>query len=114
MRDQVRADAIPAYLDDGARFVGRLLSGHDLDIYSPLSAVGELEDQALFLTHGGADNVIPVRHVEVLHAAAAAAGLDATLWIVPGAFHTAAEYSEAVEYERRLVEFFAASLAGEP
>jgi hypothetical protein len=36
------------------------------------------------------------------------------LWIVPGAGHTAAEYTDAVEYERRMVGFFDGSIGSAP
>jgi dipeptidyl aminopeptidase/acylaminoacyl peptidase len=114
VRDQLRQDRLPLFLDAGARFAARVLSGHDLDAYSPLAAIEDLDGQALFVTHGEADAVIPVRHSEVLDRAAVARGLDAPLWIVPGATHTAAEYSNAPEYEQRLVGFFRAELGSAP
>ncbi len=114
MHDRLHQDAVPAFLDAGARFTARVLSGHDLDAHGALDAVGRLEGQALYLTHGGADAIIPARHSELLGLAAAAAGAPGPRWIVPGAGHTAAEYTDAVEYERRMVDFFGASLRAAP
>jgi hypothetical protein len=48
--------------------------------------------------------VLPCRHTKRIYAAAR--GLK-QMWVVPGAFHTAALGYEPVEFRRRVLEFFA-------
>jgi alpha-beta hydrolase superfamily lysophospholipase len=55
-----------------------------------------------------ADVVLPCRHAERIYAAARG---PKQLWIVPGAFHTAALGYQPEEFRRRVLSFFAASAA---
>ncbi len=70
------------------------------DSARPLTAVGRIAPLPLLLFHGDRDVVVPVDHSRRLFDAARE---PKTLWIVPGAGHTAALRS--VEWRDRLAQF---------
>ena len=70
------------------------------DSARPLAAVARIAPLPLLLFHGDRDAVVPVEHSRRLFDAARE---PKTLWIVPGAGHTAALRS--VEWRDRLVQF---------
>src|SRR5664279_923155 len=63
---------------------------------SPADVVGRISPASLLIVHGDADHYFPIRHVEVL----AAAAPDATVWVEPGMAHgetaTTAELVERI------------------
>jgi alpha-beta hydrolase superfamily lysophospholipase len=59
----------------------------------------------VFLICDTADTTLPCRHSEMIYAAARG---PKQLWIVPGAFHTAALGFQPAEFQRRVLAFFAA------
>ena len=69
----------------------------------PATAIGHIRAR-LLLIHGTADRNTPPYHA----AALAKAQPAATLWLVPGAGHTASWRAEPQEFPRRIVAFFAA------
>lgn len=81
--------------------------GHRLDFsrVSPLEAVRATRVPVL-LIHGEADRNIPVRHSRLIAGQRLA---HVVLWEVPEASHTRAYAARPVEFERRLLEFFASS-----
>jgi uncharacterized protein len=58
----------------------------------------------VFLICDTADTTLPCRHAEKIYSAAKG---PKSLWIVPGAFHTAALGFEPAEFRRRVLAFFA-------
>jgi hypothetical protein len=77
--------------------------GLNLRRASPLDAVRATKTPILMI-HGTADDNIPYRHSEQLHAANPAA---ITLWLVPGAHHVNALASDPAVYVRRVTGWFA-------
>jgi uncharacterized protein len=78
---------------------------HGLDLHdaSPLEAIRATKVPILMI-HGTADDNIPYRHSEQLHAANPAA---ITLWLVPGARHVNALGADPQLYMRRVTDWFA-------
>jgi uncharacterized protein len=78
---------------------------HGLDLHqaSPLEAIRATKVPILMI-HGTADDNIPYRHSEQLHAANPAA---ITLWLVPGAHHVNALAIDPQLYIRRVTGWFA-------
>jgi fermentation-respiration switch protein FrsA (DUF1100 family) len=73
------------------------------DRYRPIDVIGELAPLPLLIVHGEADQVVPPDHALALYQAARP---PKTLWLVPGAGHigafsTAANRAELVEYLTR-------------
>jgi fermentation-respiration switch protein FrsA (DUF1100 family) len=104
--------ARPLGLGDGGRWVGRpaayagmgyvrLRYGVHLLDASPIAAIARVRVPIL-LIHGDADRNTPPYHA----AALARAAPRATLWLVPGATHTAAWRAAPQEFPRRIVAFF--------
>jgi len=58
----------------------------------------------LLLICDQADTVLPCRHTKRIYSAALG---PKQMWVVPGAFHTAALGYEPGEFKRRVLEFFA-------
>jgi uncharacterized protein len=110
IRAELRRNGYPEPLELGGVTMARLLSGDDLLSRSPLGSVRRMADRSLFITHGEADTRLTVEYARTLHAAAQAAGVDVTAWIVPGAGHTRAMGLVTDEYERRLAGFFESTL----
>jgi fermentation-respiration switch protein FrsA (DUF1100 family) len=99
-------------LGDAGRVVGRpaayaglgylrLRYGIDLRQARPIDAIGTIRVPVL-LIHGDADRNTPPYHARALAAAQPAA----TLWLVPGAAHTASWRAAPQEFPRRIVAFF--------
>lgn len=104
--------ARPLGLGDAGRWVGRpaayagmgyvrLRYGVHLLEARPIAAIARVRAPIL-LIHGDADRNTPPYHAVAL----AGAGPRATLWLVPGATHTAAWRAAPTEFPRRIVAFF--------
>jgi pimeloyl-ACP methyl ester carboxylesterase len=104
--------ARPLGIGDAGRWLGRPAAyagvgyvraryGVNLLDADPAAAIGRIH-VPLLLIHGGADRNTPPYHA----AALARAQPAATLWIVPGARHTAAWRAEPRAFPRRIVAFF--------
>ena len=77
--------------------------GLDMQQISPEAAV-EQSSTPVLLIHGQIDGNIPVRHGRAMHEAC----LRTALWEVPGADHCGALSVAPVEFEKRVLELFAA------
>lgn len=106
IRDELTRSGYPAVLAPASFLVARVVSGDDLAVASPLRSAASVAGRPVFITHGGADSRMPVKHALALAAAIGAAGGVAERWIVPGADHVEAISTASAEYERRLVAFF--------
>ena len=104
--------ARPLRLGDIGRWLGRPAAyagigyvrvryGVNLLEAAPAAAIGRIR-APLLLIHGDDDRDTPVYHARALAVAQPAA----TLWIVPGAAHSASWRAEPTEYPRRIVAFF--------
>jgi fermentation-respiration switch protein FrsA (DUF1100 family) len=76
-------------------------AGYRFEEVSALNQVKKSTIPTLFI-HGGADTYVPTRMVQSLFEACAA---EKELYIVPGAYHTAARNTDPAEYEKRLIGF---------
>jgi uncharacterized protein len=81
----------------------RLVYGVNLLGADPAAAIGRIQAPIL-LVHGDADTNTPPYHAWALARAQPAA----TVWLVPGAGHTASWRAEPERFPRRIVAFFAA------
>ncbi len=108
---ELTRERYPTFLAFGGVLAARLISGDDLVSYGPLDAVGMLDGRPLSITHGTDDTRLSVDYGHRIEAAARAEGGAVETWYVDGAEHTEAMVTHAAEYERRLVGFFARSLA---
>jgi fermentation-respiration switch protein FrsA (DUF1100 family) len=83
----------------------RLITGLDIDRLSPTDVIDQIAPRPILLIYGSREvSLAGARHQQ------AAAGNNATLWIVEGAGHGNYLDIAPEEYERRLVEFFDATL----
>ncbi len=113
IRDELRRNGYPAFLDVGAIVVGRVLTGDDITARSPLQATSKLHGRAIYLTMGADDERLSPGYLAELAAGVRANGGSIDPWQVQGAGHTQALLLYPAEYERRLVDFFRGALAGE-
>jgi uncharacterized protein len=88
--------------------VTRVRYGYGFDAVRPIDAVGRITPRPLLLIHGSADRLIPVEHSYRLHQAA---GSNSRLWIVDGASHCGAYFSDREAYVERVGAFFQTALA---
>ncbi len=109
--DELERHRFPAMLAPAGVFMGRVIGGVDITARSPLQAALAMQGRPLFITHGDQDTRMPVDHARWMADALTAQGTPAELWIVPGSEHITALFDQTSEYETRLVEFFATSLA---
>jgi fermentation-respiration switch protein FrsA (DUF1100 family) len=86
------------------------LSGLPVAEVSPVKAVAARAFPVLLICDEK-DDALPCRHAEMIYAAARG---PKQLWIVPGAFHTAAYGFAPEEFRRRVLSFFATYAAAEP
>jgi alpha-beta hydrolase superfamily lysophospholipase len=82
---------------------GQSLAGFPSVDVSPELAVAS-RAFPVFLICDTADTTLPCRHAEMIYRAARG---PKTLWVVPGAFHTAAIGFQPQEFRRRVLRFFA-------
>jgi alpha-beta hydrolase superfamily lysophospholipase len=86
---------------------GESLAGFTADEVSPEKSVAARAFPVLFICDEK-DVALPCRHTERIYAAARG---PKQLWVVPGAFHTAALGFQPVEFRRRVLTFFASVAA---
>jgi alpha-beta hydrolase superfamily lysophospholipase len=89
---------------------GEKLAGFPLAEVSPLKAVASRAFPVLLICDEK-DVALPCRHSEMIYAAARG---PKELWVVPGAFHTAAYGFEPQEFRRRVLSFFATYASNPP
>src|ERR1700704_6334438 len=82
---------------------GELAAGFPAGEVSPEKSVAARPFPVLLICDAD-DRVLPCRHTKRIYAAARG---PKQMWVVPGAFHTAALGYEPVEFRRRGLEFFA-------
>jgi alpha-beta hydrolase superfamily lysophospholipase len=82
---------------------GQLTAGFPAEEVSPERAVAARPFPLLLICDAN-DTVLPCRHTKRVYAAALG---PKDMWVVPGAFHTAALGYEPAEFRRRVLEFFA-------
>jgi uncharacterized protein len=91
---------------------GKKAAGFPLGQISPMKAVGARAFPVLLICDEK-DEALPCRHSQMIYTAARG---PKDLWMVPGAFHTAALGFQPEEFKRRVLTFFAtyakASAAG--
>jgi dipeptidyl aminopeptidase/acylaminoacyl peptidase len=80
--------------------------GVNLETASPEKAVG-LSRVPVLLIHGTIDTNLPVRHSERIVALNADRTAPLSLWEVAGAGHCGGQGAQPVEYERRVIGWFA-------
>ena len=80
---------------------------------SPANFIMDLETPML-LMHGDADGVVDFRQGLEFYNYARRAGKEVVLLVYPGADHGLREESQQVDYHRRILEWFAHYLKGEP
>ncbi len=108
--DELARNGYPTWLAFGGILAGRLFHGVDITSLSPLQAAAKLHGRPVYIVHGTADTRLPVKHAYTLAAAIRAAGGTVEPWILPGVGHVQAVFTQPAQYERRLVQFFGASL----
>jgi alpha-beta hydrolase superfamily lysophospholipase len=86
------------------------LAGFPVAEVSPVKAVAA-RAFPVFLICDEKDVALPCRHSEMIYAAARG---PKQLWVVPGAFHTAAYGFAPEEFRRRVLSFFAANSRAAP
>jgi uncharacterized protein len=82
---------------------GQALAGFSAVDVSPEHAVAARAFPVLLICDG-VDTTLPCRHSRMIYAAASG---PKSLWVVPGAFHTAALGYQPAEFKRRVLQFFA-------
>lgn len=82
---------------------GQTLAGFPAAEVSPEKSVAARAFPVLLICDTG-DTTLPCRHTEMIYAAARG---PKQIWIVPGAFHTAAMGYQPAEFKRRVLAFFA-------
>jgi uncharacterized protein len=86
---------------------GGKIGGIDISQISPENAVASRNFPVLLICDEK-DEALPCRHTERIYAAASG---PKQMWVVPGAFHTAAYGFEPVEFRRRVLAFYGAIAA---
>jgi fermentation-respiration switch protein FrsA (DUF1100 family) len=104
--DFIAANGLPTFFAPAAPLVGRLISGDDISVTSPLSEVPNLNGRPVFIAHGDADALLPVHHAYRLIDAIP----QAESWIAAGSAHVGAMFDYTDEYEQKLITFFQKNL----
>ncbi|MCC7448400.1 MAG: prolyl oligopeptidase family serine peptidase [Anaerolineae bacterium] len=106
--EQVEGLGLPRIIIPGGMLWGVLLSGERLWEAAPIDAGPALaaHQQAIYLVHCDQDKKVVFHHGVDLHTAYQAAGVDVTLWAVPGCEHSNAIVNNRDAYLQRLDAFF--------
>jgi dipeptidyl aminopeptidase/acylaminoacyl peptidase len=102
----------PTFFAPAAVLLGQLLAGDNIGAFSPLESVRQLDGRPIFITHGTGDTRLSVQNAYQLADAVNATGGSVEPWILEDLGHVEAILVFPDEYERRMVEFFGAALAG--
>ncbi|NDJ74831.1 MAG: prolyl oligopeptidase family serine peptidase [Chloroflexi bacterium] len=86
----------------------RLFTGEDIDRLSPLDVIDRIAPRPILLIYGTKEASLSGAYEQQ-----AAAGDNATLWVVAGAGHGEYQAVAPAEYEQRVIEFFDQALLGE-
>jgi uncharacterized protein len=117
LRAVLRENVRRSTLLPGAPFVAmaglwmRLRHGVRLAEASPITVLSGLEPRPLFFVHGGDDTVTSKQHSRRLYDAYKG---PREIWVVPGAPHTGAYFSDRSLYVERVAGFFARNLGLKP
>ena len=106
----IARDGFPTWLRPGVTAWAKIIANDDLTARSPLVEVEKTGARPLAIVHGLADVDLDVHHARDLAAAHAKFVPGFKPWLVPRALHLQAAFAAPAEYERRIVEFFRASL----
>jgi len=79
----------------------------DANQLRPVDVIARIAPRPVFLTHGGLDEIVPVRHA---HSLFQAAEEPKELWIVPDAHHVGARDTDPDTYFARVEAFLAEAL----
>lgn len=104
--DFLSANGLPSFFAPAAPLVGKLISGDNISAPSPLDEVANLNGRPIFIAHGDADALLPVKHAYTLIDAIP----QAESWIAPGSPHIGAMFDYTDEYEQKLIAFFQKNL----
>ncbi len=107
-----QAKGFPTWLRPGVIAWAKIIANDDLLARRPVDEVGKNGARPLAIVHGLADVDLDVHHAKDLAAAHATSVPGFEPWLVPRAPHIQAAFAAPAEYERRIVEFFRASLGG--
>ena len=108
--EELTRNNYPTLLAPGGIFMARLITGDNLNAYSPKDAIQNNEGRPIYIVHGTGDTRIEVHHTRQLAALASELNANLTVWIPEGVGHVDAEFALPEEYERRLVSFFRQAL----
>jgi uncharacterized protein len=106
IQEELDRNNYPRFLTTGGLLMARVISGDNLLAHDPANAMRSAGDRPIFMLHGTADKRIGVHHTLQLADIAAAAGTDATVWIIDDGEHVRAAATHTEEYESRLIAFF--------
>jgi len=79
----------------------RLTTGYDLSVLSPVSVIGQIAPRPILLIYGSVEPSLPGARLQL-----AAAGENAQLWEVPGAWHGSYLHTAPEAFVRRMVTFY--------
>jgi hypothetical protein len=105
----IAGNGLPTWLRQGVIAWAKIIANDDLTARRPVDEVEKIGARPLAIVHGLADG-LDVHHAKDLAAAHAKSVPAYEPWLVPRAPHLQAAFAAPAEYERRIVEFFGASL----
>lgn len=109
--EELARNSYPTFFTPGAILMARVVAGEDLVAHSPQDAIRNDAGRPIYIVHGTADTRINVHHAQELADLARQTGANVTVWMPVGVGHVDAEFALPAEYERRLVDFFNATLS---
>jgi dipeptidyl aminopeptidase/acylaminoacyl peptidase len=108
--ERIAREGFPTWLRPGVMAWAGIIAHDDLLAHRPLDEVRTIKARPLAIVHGLADIDLDVHHAKDLAAVHATFVSGYEAWIVPRALHLQAAFAAPAEYERRIVEFFRASI----
>jgi fermentation-respiration switch protein FrsA (DUF1100 family) len=95
---------LPSFFMPGIFVAGRILLDFDVNQTRPETVLSQVQNRHIFLTHGDADNTVPIREFYRLKAVGGS-NIVGT-WVVAGADHTQAHDLFPQEYLQKVETFF--------
>ena len=108
--ERIARDGKPTWLRPGVIAWAKIIANDDLLARRPVDEVGKIGARPLAIVHGLGDLDLDAHHAKDLAAAHATFVPGYEPWLVPRALHLQSAFATPDEYERRIVEFFRASL----
>jgi fermentation-respiration switch protein FrsA (DUF1100 family) len=105
-RNWVKESGLPQVFLTSTEWMIQILYGYDITASRPIDEIGKIAPRPIYMVHCVEDQMIPISHMDQLLTVAK----NTQTWIIPGCQHALGYSLVPDEYNRKVIQFFQASL----